>query len=88
MPADTLNFHILQNIHNRNDKSEPVPHLEDSVRITIDCHVLIKKRRSRNRPRRNGCGFFSFSLVRFLKNRRHNPNPQGDIDLVTYSNKT
>ncbi len=28
---------------NRNDKSEPVPHLEDSVRIIMRCHVLTKK---------------------------------------------
>lgn len=31
-----LSMLCLKNILNINDKSEPVPHLEDSVRIIID----------------------------------------------------
>ena len=33
----------LKDILNTNDKSEPIPHLEDSVRIIMSCLVLTKK---------------------------------------------
>ena len=33
----------LKDILNTNDKPEPVPHLEDSVRIIMSCLVLTKK---------------------------------------------
>ena len=34
---------LSEDIADRNDKSEPVPYLEDSVRIIIDCVSLTKK---------------------------------------------
>ena len=37
-----------QDIVNGNDKSEPIPHLGDSVRIIMDCRVLPKKMRLSN----------------------------------------
>ena len=40
---DSSNLYVLQNILNTNDKSEPVPHLENSVRIIMRCHMSIKK---------------------------------------------
>lgn len=33
----------LKDILNANDKSEPIPHLEDSVRIIMKCLFLTKK---------------------------------------------
>lgn len=33
----------LKDILNINDKSEPIPHLEDNVRIIMKCLVLTKK---------------------------------------------
>lgn len=35
----------LKDILNTNDKSEPVPHMEDSVRIIMSCLLLTKKMR-------------------------------------------
>ena len=45
---DPSNLYVLQNILNRNDKSEPIPHLEDSVRIIMSCVSLTKEMQASN----------------------------------------
>lgn len=39
---DTPPLYCSQDVLNRNDKSEPVPHLEDSVRIIMSCNKRLK----------------------------------------------
>ena len=39
---------LSEDIADRNDKSEPVPYLEDSVRIIMRCLVLTKKMKPSN----------------------------------------
>lgn len=55
----------LKDILKTNDKSEPIPYLEDSVRIIIDCHVLIKKMHPCNRCAATVTGVLFFAELIF-----------------------